>query len=211
MIEEILKNQAAVWGFVGVVVGSILATAKDLLLDWVKHKRNRNHAAVRIVTLLDVFIDQCRDVAFDKGEPDFSQHDEGELGPSINDPESPPFPDDIDWQALDPQLAYRILSLPALYSAAKSAIRQVDHGPPDHVEFFEERRYQFAKLGRIAMCIVKDLRVASGLSERASDNEEWSAKNTLPGIVREEEAKRAAAKAASERRMAEFEGESAAP
>ncbi len=191
MTEEILKNQAAVWGFVGVIVGSVLATVKDLLLDWVRHKRNRNHAAVRVVTLLDVFIDQCRDVAFDTGEPDYSQHDEGELGPSINDPDSPIFPDDIDWQALDPQLAYRILSLPALYSAAKSAIGQADHGPPDHAEYFEERRYQFAKLGRVALCIVKDLRVASGLSERTADNEEWSAKNTLPDIVRKEEAKRA--------------------
>jgi hypothetical protein len=211
MIEEILKNQAAIWGFVGVIVGSILATAKDLLLDWVKHKRNRNYAAVRIVTLLDVFIDQCRDVAFDPGEPDFSQHGEGELSPSINDPESPTFPDDIDWQTLNPQLAYRILSLPALYSAAKSAIGQVDYGPPDHEEYFEERRYQFAKLGRVAMGIVRDLRVASGLSERAADKEEWSAKNTLPEIVQKEEAKRAATKAESKRLMAEFERESGAP
>lgn len=210
MTEDILNNQAAVWGFVGVIVGSVLAMLKDLWLDRLQLSRNRNHAAVRIVTLLDVFIDQCRDVAFDPGEPDFSQHGEGELGPSINDPASPTFPDDIDWKALDPQLAYRILALPALYSAAKYAIGQADHGPPDHEEYFDERRYQFAKLGRVAMCIVKDLRMASGLSERAADNEEWSAKNTLPDIVRKEEAKRAAARAESERRMAEFERESAA-
>jgi hypothetical protein len=101
--------------------------------------------------------------------------------------------------------------LPALHSAAKSAIAQADHGPPDHEEYFEERRYQFAKLGRVAMCIVKDLRTASGLSERVAENEEWSAKNTLPDIVRQEEAKRAAAKALSEQRMAEYEREGAKP
>lgn len=205
-MDAILNNTEALWGFVGVIVGSVLATFKDLLIDWLQQKRHRNYAAVRLVTMLDVFIDQCRDVAFDTGEPDFAEFDQGELAPAIIEPSSPIFSDDIDWKSLDPQLAYRILAMPAHYSAAKSAIAAADHGPPDHEEYFEERQYQFAKLGLMTLSIVNDLRRTSGLEKRLTDNEEWSAERTLPTIVHQEEQKRAAVKAESARMIAEAEG-----
>lgn len=184
-----------IWGLLGVIVGSVLATIKDLTLDWWHQRRNKRYAAVRIVSLLDVFIDRCRDVATDEGEEQFQAHGHGTIQPTVRAPECPDFPDDIVWNSLNPQLVYRIMALPALLSETQAAASYAlaYASPPDGADFIQQRRYGFAKLGLLTLEIANDLRKAAKLAARLAEDAEWSSAVKLPQVIKSIEENRAAA------------------
>lgn len=139
----------AVIGLAGVAIGALLTPA----IDWLKTSRaSRKSAAylsVRVVCILDQFIDKCADVVGDDGTAD--QDGYYSYKPL---PDAPVFPDDLDWRSIDNELMYEILSLPNRVLFAESKIDNfADTVGPPYDDMAEERQYEFAVLGLAANSI----------------------------------------------------------
>lgn len=133
-------------------VGHRLTTRKD---SQDERDRHATYLAVRVSAILDPFVMAAVSVSGDKGQYDAN----GELGPEATEPVLT-LPDDVDWKSIDPHLMDRILTLPNEIASARSTIDFMGEvtGPPDYDEWFSERRYQWAKLGLMALDLATDLR-----------------------------------------------------
>lgn len=183
MSWDILKSQPF-WALAGVIVGSMLTTAKDVFLDRRNQKRLATYAAIRIVCVFDDFIEGCLAVATDEGEYQIESHGEEEREISVGAPQLQPFAQDIDWKALDPEISYQVLSFQRGINEAQRSIAFVFDmisGPPDYNEGFEERQFYYAQLGIQALSITNALRRKHGLSPRTYA-EEWDPAKRLPEI-----------------------------
>lgn len=196
MSWDILKSQPF-WALIGVIVGSLLTTAKDVFLDLRNQKRLATYAAIRIVCVLDNFVEGCLNVAIDEGENRLQPHGQNEREFAVEVPILEAFSDDIDWKALDPAVSYNILSFPVKIDEANRAISFVFDmisGPPDYDEGFEERQFRYTELGLAAIAIANELRRKHGISARTYDCDEWSPAKRLPDIKAKIERSRAAAR-----------------
>jgi len=156
---------AAIIGLFGVVVGSILTSSKDLVAHFFRQRSNGRYAAVRIITVLDEYVQICVSVVADDGTSEGRPAGRTEQGeeyydPQIASPAPPVFPDDIDWRSISFKLMYRILALP---NAASETDRYINASaensfPPDYEELFSARQEGYAHLGLEAINLVKDLR-----------------------------------------------------
>ncbi|GBF59253.1 hypothetical protein PbB2_02945 [Candidatus Phycosocius bacilliformis] len=165
-------NPQAFWGLVGVVVGSILTTAKDVFLDRTKQKRDRQYAAVRLVVILELYAEACHDTASDGGEMVSNDAGWEERETMVSKPVLDSFPDDIEWKALKSDLTYRVLRFPVLIAENERAISYAFDeiaGPPDYDEGFDERQKRYAQLGLEALKLAKELRAEVNLPEQAAD------------------------------------------
>lgn len=165
-------SEGAIFGLVGVVLGSILTSFKD----WVAHSFNvkgrGRYAAVRIIAVLDEYEQKCISVVADDGTSEGRPGGRTEQGeeyyaPQVARPEPPTFPDDVDWRSISFNLMYRILSLP---NAARETDRYIsgaaEHSfPPDYSELFSARQEGYAHLGLEAVKLVRELRSEFGLPE----------------------------------------------
>jgi hypothetical protein len=138
-------------------------------------ERDGRYIAVRVVCILDPFVLECCDVVADDGiwDQESMRHTNTKT-PKLA------YPEDVDWRNVKPDLMYRILTLPNELEKADRSISAVDEhvaGPPDYEEIFEERHYQFAKLGLTAMDLARDIREAYGLVQ--PDYSRWDPRTTL--------------------------------
>lgn len=136
--------------------GSWLALGRETRLKKEDRDRLATYLAVRIVAALDPFVSACCGVVADKGSPDA----EGCYRSDVDDPELT-FAADIDWKSIDSGLMYRILTLPNEIVTAQQSIRFVGDMvafPPDYDDWFEERAFQFGKLGIAALDLATELR-----------------------------------------------------
>ena len=141
-----------------------LALRKDRLLKEDELRRAGNYLAIRVVCILDEFIDGCVEVVYDDGIPDGN----GETGPRLAAPKLE-FPSDVDWKTVRHDLMYRALALPNFISAADEAISFAANelaGPPDHEEFFEERAIRYCEIGLKALELSADFRAKYGIPAR---------------------------------------------
>lgn len=151
----------AMIGLAGVAIGALLTPT----IEWLKASRvsrkNAVYLSVRVVCILDQFIDKCSDVVSDNGEED--QH--GCYHYSLL-PDAPTFPNDLDWRSIDDKLMYEILSLPNRAEFAMSKISNfADAVGAPYDELGEERQYEFAVLGLAANDIKKKICDAYDLPE----------------------------------------------
>ena len=138
-------------------------------------ERDGRYIAVRVVCILDPFVLECCDVVSDSGTWD----QQGERLTTTKTPELT-YPEDVDWRSVKADLMYRVLTLPNELEKAERSISQVAEDvatPPDYDDIFEERHYQFAKLGLTAMDLARDLRQAYGLAQ--PDYSRWDPRTTL--------------------------------
>lgn len=122
----------------------------------VERLRHATFLAVRVSAVLHPFVMSCVEVVADRGYRD----QQGELFPD-SVPPTLELPQDVDWRSIDPLLMDRVLSLPNEIASAEktiSFVAEVQSGPPDHEEWFEERRFAWAGLGLLALDIARDLR-----------------------------------------------------
>lgn len=155
----------AVIGFIGVLVGVVASVGKDTVSYWTGRRNAGRYAAVRIVCVLDRFVEQCVEVVGDDGTTEgrpAGRTDGGEeyYDPQVEAPKPPEFPDDIDWTSISPDLMYRILALPNLTLGTNRFIwAAAEHSfPPDYEEVFQARWEGYADLGLEALGIVTALR-----------------------------------------------------
>jgi len=146
-------------------------------------ERHGTYLAVRVACVLDPFVMAAVAVVNDKGFYD----QQGELTPE----EKPPtleLPQDVDWKSIDPHLMDRILSLPNEIASTQKTISfvgEVISGPPDYDEWFVERRYQWAKLGLMALDLARDLR--SRYKLRQPDYSGYDPRETLEAAFLKED------------------------
>ena len=140
-------------GFFGVLVGTAL-------VPWVRDHFSRRKAArylaIRVVCVLDKYVDDCASVAEDYGVPD---HETGHNIARKERPSSPSYPTDIDWNSIDHKVMYDLLSLP---NVADKAAEVVD-SESDEDSFFETRSFEYATLGLAAAKLAARLRKTYGI------------------------------------------------
>jgi len=174
-------NEAAI-GFVGVLIGVVATIGKDVLSYWTGRRNAGRYAAVRIVCVLDRYVEQCVAVVGDDGTMEgrpAGRTDSGEeyYDPQVDSPEPPVFPDDIDWTSINPDLMYRVLALPNLaLGTERFVVAASEHSfPPDYAEVFHARWEGYADLGLEALSITTALRRKFNLPEPsiAIGDPEW--------------------------------------
>ncbi len=181
----------AFYGLFGVGLGAVLS----FLWEWLRAKsenaKRAKYLAVRVTHLLDDFVDQLALVSRDDG---YLGEPRDQACSSSDFPEAPEFPDDVDWQSVDTQRAYDILSLENRVAVAKNVIARASDNafPPDFEEAFDERMEQAANLGSFAVSLADSLRRDYGLPEKADAHNDWGAKNTLSKSLERIERDRAA-------------------
>jgi len=160
MVTDFSPLTPSVFGLVGVFAGASIVWFKEWSVARRTKKEKASYLAARVVCILDEYVSGCIDAIGDDGlccgQPNKNGYHEVQVSP----PPTPKYPDDIDWQSINPALMYDILSFPNSIEAAKEAIRATDDFafPPTYDEFFEERQHQYSLLGLKALDIADCLR-----------------------------------------------------
>lgn len=165
---------AAIIGLLGVMLGSVITVSKDFVAYIFERKRNGRYAAVRIISVLDEYVQECVAVVSDDGTSEGRIEDDVEyLDPRVECPGPPIYSSDIDWKSVSFKLMYRTLTLP---NTARETDRYIRGSAelscsPDYEELFEARQEGYARLGLEALAIVKEYRKEFNL--RAMPTKDW--------------------------------------
>jgi hypothetical protein len=139
--------------FFAVLIGTIVV---PWIRDRIARKRAARYLAIRVVCVLDKYVDDCAAVATDWGEED----QKGFTQSSVSVPPIPVYPADLDWHSIDHSLMYRILSLPTASERANASIQgEAEYAdPPDYRSFFEGRNLTYGQIGMKTYELAKLLR-----------------------------------------------------
>lgn len=164
---------AAIFGFIGVVVGALITGLKEWLFRASDEKKKGHYLAIRVCTMLDLFLYDCADVVQDDGYCQGQREPDGTLSPQARLPSLSFDAMDVDWQAIPAFLAYDILNLPnRIHRSMRYIEGAAEHAfPPDYEEVFDARQDEFAKLGKAATDIASQLRTFAKLPAR--EQREW--------------------------------------
>jgi hypothetical protein len=170
----------AIIGLLGVILGSILTSFKDLVAHLFHRRSNGRYAAVRLIAVLDEYAQGCVSVVSDDGTCEGrpagrTQQGEEYYDPQVTSPPPPAFPGDIDWRSISFRLMYRVLSLP---NNARETDRYIaasaEHSfPPDYDELFSARQEGYAHLGFEAVSLIKELQREFGFPDTPKKFWDW--------------------------------------
>ncbi|UCV13693.1 hypothetical protein [Quatrionicoccus australiensis] len=161
--------ESAVFGLIGVVIGSLLTIAKEWWFQQRRAKKDATYLSIKVSCELLKFAGSCANVAGDSGEEDGN----GCCIPRTSTPSFKPEMFDVEWKALPDRLMFEILDLPFKIEQADETISGVYEyvaGPPDYSEWYEERQLQYATLGLFALNVAAQLRSYVGLTFASDDN-----------------------------------------
>lgn len=149
----------AFFGLVGVLIGSAISWLQTLWVDKRATKKNARYLAIRVVCILDKYVEDCVDVVKDDGLSYGQRTEDGCLEPQVKAPGSPVFPNDVDWKSIDHELMYMILSFPAEVESADRIIDAASDiaSPPDFEDWFDERKFRYSQFGLVAYKLSEDL------------------------------------------------------
>jgi len=182
----------AIFGIVGVLVGSGISWFQTYWISNRTEKKNANYLAIRVFCILNKYATDCSYVVSDDGLSCGQRNDEGCLEIQVKLPPVPNFPDDLDWKSIDSALMYKILSFPSYVEAGNMAIAGAsEHSfAPDYEEIFEERKFQYSQLGLTAFRLVEELASTFNIKQKIFD-EDWNPfeylENQLATIVKKRE------------------------
>lgn len=186
---KVVKDSASLWPQIITAVSSIGAALGGVHLThhYARSREEKAAAAKReaelffisteLVFRLERFAQECAAVVQDEGEED----DKGYT--HFTESAKAFAPDDIagDWRILPGRILYRTRELTVLISEANRRISFVQEwdNPPDWQCTFQERRYQYSRLGMKAVLLSKRLRKLNQMPSSRLDNGEWSAQSVL--------------------------------
>ncbi len=180
--------------FLGAVIGSGLLLFRDWIAAAYNTRKNAKYLAIRVVTILDRFVDECAQVSIDDG---FLEGWNEIAKTTVNDPSPVLFPDDLDWRSIEHQLAYNLLALDNKIHDAKQSISAAGEyaSLPDYSEYYDERRLQYAVLGLEVAELARNLRDTHDLPRRSFGDWNPISKltETRDGIIKQREAAKAEA------------------
>jgi hypothetical protein len=162
----------AVFGFIGVFIGAIIPWIKETLNERAQRGRHARYLAIQVIRVLEEFIDKCADVVFDDGTSQgmpAGRSSSGEMynEPQVDCPNTPVYPDDLDWRSIDTDTLYRIVMLSNMMRSIDLRISDAANqdSPPDYGEFFRARWEGYADLGLEAFAICEKLRKSYNLPQ----------------------------------------------
>lgn len=150
-------------GLIGGMLGAIIALSGTWFRERQAKIERAHYLAARIVIILDDLIWKLARIAKDDGYLD-EPREYADARTAV--PDSPRFPDDVDWKSIPTKLAYRILMIPIRFEQAKESVGDAaEHAsPPDYEELFDARREQYALLGlemhAVTQLLRRDYKVA---------------------------------------------------
>lgn len=163
----------------GIFLGIFLKSLYDYIMISKNNNSEATYAAIRILCVLDEFIEDCVKVSYDDGETDSEgiYHYRSDL-PDIID-----YPSDINWKSMDHNLVFEILNINNLILDSQNYLRvAIDHWiDPPYDDLGGERKYQYSSLGLIAINISEKLRKKYSIPEIEKINkaEDWDIKEFL--------------------------------
>ncbi|WP_269791678.1 hypothetical protein [Stenotrophomonas sp. Iso1] len=162
----------AIIGLIGVGVGGALTTWRERSTEKRIEIKDAALLAAVIGGELDGFIAACNEVVQDDGEtnPDTGFWEETTATPTFD-----PSKYDVEWRSIHEKIMFDIHDLPYQISFSNGAIRAVgEHdSPPDFSDWFQERQYQYARLGLHCLDILERLRGSAKLVPRPKTYE-WN-------------------------------------
>lgn len=174
--------ESAIFGLIGVVVGALLATAKDWWFEYRHRRKKLEYLSIRVVSIFDHFVAGCIEVCRDDGLAHGSRDEHGYKAPQVDTPKLELSEIDVDWKSLPSNLMYEILNFPTLVDDANSYISSIVEfvaGPPDYEEYFEGRAEKYSEIGLRAMKISEKLRKSCNLPDLIEEEDGWSRKELL--------------------------------
>ena len=152
---------AIITGAIGITLGVILTTLSNLLLGYKSSRKRAEYLAIRVSFILDRYVDGCVAVVQDDGLFQGQAIPNGIREIRVPAPKLEIQKIDVDWKSLSSDFMYEILSFPNKIEESNQTIDFIateEAIPPDFEEAFEERQYQYSKLGYQAAQIGSDLR-----------------------------------------------------
>jgi hypothetical protein len=158
----------AIFGLIGVFVGSGIAWFQSYWLDKRTANKNAKYLAIRIVCILDKYLEDCVSVVKDDGLSYGQRTIEGYLEPQVKAPGPPVYPEDVDWKSIHHELMFQILSFPSEVADGERVIKAALEiaGPPNFEEWFEERRFYYSQFGLMAYKLSDDLCEKYGIRKK---------------------------------------------
>lgn len=162
---------ASLIGAAAVLLGVLFGAALPWFRDAQTNKRNARYLAIRMVCILDQFLDECTNVVGDDRLSSNEVNAEGYLEPQVSQPKELLLPRDVDWRSIGHELMYKILSLPNRieHDNRSIAFAPENSSPPDFNEFFEKRQYSYACLGLDIADLTQELRSKYGIPMKKLD------------------------------------------
>lgn len=207
--------EKALIGLIGVVVGALLITLKELFFYRKKRKEEQVYLSIQMIGLLDRFISKCFDVVYDDGLFHGQRGEDGCKRPQVDTPIFEPLSVDVEWKSLPADLMYEILDFPSQIEDADAYISSVwEHCgfAPDYEEVFEARHEKYAELGLKAFDMTSRLRALAGLPDKTYT--EWTSQEKLQDLydrtMREKAEREERQRKANEKLFANLEQSSSA-
>lgn len=155
-------------------LGAFIALAGTWFFSSRDTEKAARYLAIRIVCVLDKFVEDCVAVVSDDGLCHGQRTEDGRRELQVKSPGPPVYPDDVDWKSIDHGLMYEMLSFPSDVEAGDNVISfswDVSH-PPDYDEGFEERAFRYAGFGLKAYELAKKLREKHDIPDKSY--EDWN-------------------------------------
>lgn len=145
----------ALFGFIGVIVGALVPWLQASLESRRTRERDAQYLAIRVACILDKFVEDCAAVAEDEGQ----ENQQGITEATTKTPDVP-YPQDVDWRSIDPELMYSLLSFQNEVRAAEAATAAAWdwEDVPEFTHYFETRSEQYGECGLKAAKLGQELR-----------------------------------------------------
>ncbi|KQR95192.1 hypothetical protein ASG01_04895 [Chryseobacterium sp. Leaf180] len=152
----------AIFGLLGVLIGSSLSWMQSYWTSKKETNKSARYLAIRLVCILDKYMEDCASVIKDDGLFEGQRSSEGCLEPQVISPPVPKYPEDIDWKSIDHNLMFEILSFPSEIEDGNRMISASNNiaFPPDYQDWFDERKFYYCQFGLIAN------KLSNGLSQK---------------------------------------------
>lgn len=149
----------AIFTLIGVVLGALLTWLQTYWTKKEETKKSAKYLAIRIIPILNQYLQDCIDVVKDDGLYYGQRKNDGCLEPQIKTPGPPTYPNDVDWKSIDNDLMFKLLSFPSQIVDGNRNIKFAWEiaGPPDYEEWFDERVFYYTQFGLIAYKLSEDL------------------------------------------------------
>jgi hypothetical protein len=158
-------DEKYIFGLLGIVLGSalsaIFAIVRELYAESRSKRKEAEYLAIRMVCIFESFMEGCASVVGDDGTYHGQTDADGFSRVQVTPPQLDVNLSDVNWKSLPPELMYEILYFPNHIKDADSFIDSTFEyaaNPPDYSEGFEERQYQYSKLGIMASELTAKLR-----------------------------------------------------
>ncbi len=136
---------------VGIALGADLVWIGEWAKSYYKRKQNAHYLAVRLIPVLEQFLDGCYEVAYDDGTAEgqpAGYSKEGQFLYYVPQADVPEFilPNDVDWQIIDKKLVESIMTIPTeMHKIEKSLDSDLDLWHGDQSEGIYIRQVEYSK------------------------------------------------------------------